>query len=80
MARYGVKTNKQPEDVLQEAVDYFGEDGLGLETAERTPHSVSFQGSGGHVTVAIDQDTKTDIEVVTREFDYDVRLFIRKIA
>jgi hypothetical protein len=80
MARYGVKTNKEPKDVLQQAVDFFGEDGIGLEVVERSPYFVSFQGGGGHVTVSMDQNAGTDVEVVTREFDYDVRQFIRKIA
>ena len=34
MARYGVYTKLDPEEVIRRAVDFFGEGGLGLEMTD----------------------------------------------
>ena len=80
MARYGVKTHKSPEEIIQQAIAFFGKDGLGLEVTDRSPCCASFQGGGGHVSVAVDEGEKTEVELVTREWDYDVKRFVRQIA
>lgn len=81
MARYGVKTKLNPEQVIEKAVAYFGEGGLGLEVTEQGSCCATFVGGGGHVQItAATGEPKTDIELVTREWDYDVKQFMRKIA
>jgi hypothetical protein len=79
MARYGVKTNKSPEEIIQQAIDFFGKDGVGLEVTDRSSCCASFQGGGGHVSVTVSQGEKTEVELVTREWDYDVKQFMRQI-
>jgi hypothetical protein len=81
MARYGVKTELSPELTIEKAVAWFGEEGLGLEVAERGDCCVAFAGGGGHIRItATAAEDKTAIELVTREWDYDVKQFMRKIA
>lgn len=80
MARYGVETKLDPEEVIQEAVTFFGEGGVGLEVTDRSPCCATFAGGGGHVSVTVDAGDKTEVELVTREWDYDVKRFVRRIA
>jgi hypothetical protein len=80
MALYGAKTDKSPEEVVEQARAYFGEDGLGLENTADNPCCVTFQGGGGHVSVTAEgKEGHTEVEVETREWDYHVRKFIQKI-
>jgi hypothetical protein len=81
MARYGVETKLSPVQAIERAVDYFGAEGLGLEVSEQSECCATFVGGGGHVQItATGQAPKTSIELVTREWDYDVKQFMRKIA
>jgi hypothetical protein len=42
---------------------------------------VTFVGGGGHIRItATTQEDKTALELETREWDYDVRQFMRKVA
>jgi len=80
MARYGVKTKMSPEEIIQQAVEFFGKDGVGLEVTECGPCCAVFAGGGGHVSVTVSEGKGTEVELVTREWDYDVKRFVRQIA
>jgi hypothetical protein len=69
-----------PEQVIQKAVDFFGKDGVGLEVMDRSRCCAQFEGGGGHVSVTVSEGDKTEVELVTREWDYDVKQFVRQIA
>lgn len=80
MARYSKQSQMQPDEVLQRAEDFFG-GGLGLKVAERTECCLSFEGGGGHVTVttARCEPKYTDVDLETREWDYQVQQFMEKL-
>lgn len=81
MARYSFETKQSPKEAIQKAISYFGEGGLGLETTEQDVCCVSFEGGGGHVTVTASAgDRKTTVELETREWDFQVKQFMRKVA
>lgn len=40
---------------------------------------VCFEGGGGHVTVVACENEETEIEIETREWDYQVKKFLGKI-
>jgi hypothetical protein len=80
MPRYGVETKLSPEEVIQRAVAFFGKEGVGLEVIDQGSCCASFEGGGGHVSVTVSQGEKTEVELVTREWDYDVKQFMRQIA
>jgi hypothetical protein len=81
MTRFGVNTNLSPAQTIERAVDYFGAEGLGLELSEQSECCATFVGGGGHVQItATGQAPETSIELVTQEWDYDVKQFMRKIA
>jgi hypothetical protein len=80
MARYGVFTNLDPEEVIRRAVDFFGPDGLGLEMTDQGERHAIFEGGGGQVAVSVLTGKQTEVEIVTREYDYDVNRFIGEIT
>ena len=80
MARYGVYTKLAPEEVIRRAVSIFGKDGLGLTVTEQGSCCATFEGGGGHVSVTVNVGDKTEVELVTREWDYDVKRFMRDIT
>lgn len=83
MARYSVKTKLSPEDAIKKAKAYFSEGGLGLEMSEQNPCCVYFTGGGGHVLVtagAVEGKKETTVTLETREWDYQVKQFMREIA
>jgi hypothetical protein len=81
MARYGKETKIEANDVLQRAEAFFGTGGLGMKLIERNECCVSFEGSGGHVTVSAARckPEVTDVDLETREWDYQVKEFMRKL-
>jgi hypothetical protein len=83
MARYGVETKLSPEETIKKAMAYFGEGGLGLEMTEQNPCCVYFVGGGGHVSVmvgTVEKKKKTTVTLETREWDYQVKRFMREIS
>ncbi len=81
MARYSVETKLAPEEAIRKAVAYFGKGGLGLETVEKNPCCVHFQGGGGHVTATAYREGKqTTLELETREWDHQVKAFMQRLG
>jgi len=84
MPRYGVETKKSPEEAIEAALAYFGAEGIGLEAEEEGPCCATFEGGGGFVRVMASEseegDGKTTVTLETREWDYDVKQFMRKIG
>ncbi len=83
MKLYSIKTNLSVEEAIAQAVAYFGINGLGLELTYQEECCVYFQGGGGYVTVTATGDEatkKVTLTLETREWDYHVGQFMRKIA
>ncbi|MGD2142913.1 MAG: hypothetical protein PVF54_00395 [Anaerolineae bacterium] len=80
MAVYSVATKKSAREVLDRALDYFGEGGLGLAVTAEDACCVTFEGGGGHVSVTASQGQgEATARLETREWDYRVREFMRQI-
>ena len=80
MALYSAETGKEPEEVLEQAISYFGEKGLGLSMTSDNPCCVTFEGGGGHVSVtASREEDGTEVRLETREWDYQVKRFMGQI-
>jgi hypothetical protein len=81
MARYSVETKLSSEQALERAEAFFGQGSLGLEMTERGDCCAHFVGGGGHVRVtAVAGDLWTTVELETREWDYDVKRFMREMS
>ena len=81
MVRYSKQSQFEPNEVLRRAEDFFGAGGLGLKVAERNECCLSFEGGGGHVTVAAArcEPDHTEVDLETREWDYHVNRFMGEI-
>jgi len=80
MLNLEVKTKLSQEETVQRLKKYFGKEGLGLEITEETPQCVNFEGGGGHVTATIClEGDKTRIDLVTKEWDYQVKKFVSNL-
>ena len=81
MARYSKESKLEVDGVLRRADNFFGSGGLGLKVTERKECCLSFEGGGGHVTVAAARckPDRTDVDLETREWDYHVKRFIENL-
>jgi hypothetical protein len=80
MARYGVESKLSPAQVVEKALAFFGPGGLGLEVAEQEECCARFEGGGGHVFVnAAEKDKGSQVDLETREWDYQVKQFMGQI-
>ena len=74
------KTKLSPEEVIKKTVEFFST-GYGLKVKQQTLACVSFEGGGGFVDVTVCAEEKgTSVEVVSREWDLEVKKFISKIS
>ena len=75
------KTRLKPEEVIKRAVDFFGPKGYKLKVKSQSSDCASFEGGGGGVEVNTCVEGKqTSVEFTSREWDYQVKEFIGKIA
>ena len=81
MARYSKQSRLEPIAVLRLAENFFGAGGLGLKVVERNECCLSFEGGGGHVTVSAArcEPDYTEVDLETREWDYQVKEFMGKL-
>ncbi len=78
MIRIARQTRLKPADIIKRASDFFGKGGEGLEEKERNPCCISFEGAGGYVAVSVvDEDKHRMVDVETREFEYQVKQFLK---
>ena len=78
--RYEVTTGLTPREALAQATAYFGRGGIGLQVTAQTPHSLVFQGGGGHVAITVHPGTPTTLDLETREWDVAVQRFMGQVS
>ena len=80
MLRISKQTKLKPEQILEQAVNYFGNGGLGLQENERNPCCIYFEGAGGYISINIHEDDRyRDVEVESREWDYQAKQFLAQM-
>ncbi|MFC1940824.1 hypothetical protein ACFLWL_00195 [Chloroflexota bacterium] len=80
MLKIEVKTKLSPEEIIKKAVEFFST-GCGLKVKHQAFAYVSFEGGGGGVEVTVYTKEKgTSVELVSQEWDLQVKEFIRKIS
>jgi len=76
MINLEVKTKLSQEEVVKRLKKFFGKGGLGLDIREETPQCLNFEGGGGYVTATLClEGGKTRIDLVTQEWDHQVKEF-----
>ena len=80
MLKIATKTKLRPEEAIERAVEFFGPGGYGLEVKGQQSNRAYFEGGGGGIQVTADVEGKqTSVVLESREWDYQVKEFIRKI-
>jgi hypothetical protein len=78
--RIATKTKLIPEEVIKKAIKYFGPEGYKLKIINQTETSAAFEGSGGTIELsACNDDGKTTVDFLSKEWDFQVKEFIRMI-
>jgi hypothetical protein len=78
MLRIAKQSKLNTVEIITKASQYFGKGGEGLEETERGPCCISFSGGGGYATVTVcEQTNQRDVDVETREFEYQAKQFLR---
>ncbi len=81
MLNLEVKTKLSQEKVVDRLKKFFGKDGLGMDLTDETPQCLSFEGGGGYVNATIcREEDKNRIELVTQEWEYQVKEFAAKLS
>jgi len=81
MIRIETKTKLTPEAAIMQAHKFFGPGGLGLQVKDQSATYARFEGGGGSVEVsACAEEKRTKVELVSQEWEYQVKEFISKIA
>jgi hypothetical protein len=76
MINLEVKTKLSQEEVVKRLKKFFGKGGLGLDIREETPQCLNLEGGGGYVTATLClEGAKTRIDLVTQEWDHQVKEF-----
>jgi hypothetical protein len=76
--RYGASSKLPPEKVIAKAKAYFSK--LGLTVVSEDQGSVCMEGGGGRVTVTTCGEKEYDVDIVTTEWDRQVKQFIQMIS
>jgi hypothetical protein len=75
---YGISTKLPPDKVIEKAVEYFSK--LGLKVRERTDSSLFMEGTGGYIDLGVCGGDGTDVDVVTQEWNEQVKQFLQRLA
>ena len=76
MLNLEVKTKLTEKEVVERLKKYFGAGGLGLNLTDGGPQCLYFEGGGGHVSVTLcPEGGKTRVNLVTQEWDHQVKTF-----
>jgi len=80
MLKIAVRTKLSPEEAIRQAINFFGPNGYKLKVVDQSDTSVSLEGGGGSIEItACAEDGKTTVEFISREWDYQVKEFIKAI-
>jgi hypothetical protein len=80
MLNISVKTKLMPGEAIKKVADYFGPHGYKLKIIEQTDVAAYFEGGGGSVAVSASQgESKTTLDFVSIEWDYQVKEFIKAL-
>ncbi len=81
MLNMETKTGLSPEEVSKQLKKFFGKGGVGLDLTEENPQCLSFEGGGGYVTATLCvEEGKTRVNLVTQEWDYQVKQFLAGLS
>ena len=82
MIRMEKQTLAAPQQVIDQAVAFFGPGGFGLEVKECSPYCTRFEGGGGYVDINVtdcEDEPGSEVEIEGREWERQIREFLAEI-
>ena len=81
MEKISTETKLAGDELVKKAIAFFGEDGFGLEIENQDANSITFKGGGGGVVIEYfpGEKGKTNVDLTSREWDFQVSQFLEKI-
>lgn len=80
MLKITTKTKLSPEEAIKRAAEFFSPGGYKLEVKEQQSNCVYFEGGGDGVEVTACAEKKgASVDLISQEWDYQVKEFIKKI-
>jgi len=81
MEKISTNTKLAGDELIKQAIAFFGEGGFGLEIESQDANSVTFKGGGGGVVVEFlpGEKGKTNVDLTSHEWDFQVKQFLEKI-
>jgi hypothetical protein len=77
--QYKVKTTLSSQQVMEQAIAYFGAQGKGLALTSQHKRAMRLQGNDGYVAVMVKSESPTLIEIDTRTWEKAVQQFIAQL-
>ncbi len=80
MINIDANSRLKPEELMARLKGYFGKGGQGLEVTEENPSCITFSGGGGYITATVcEEEGKTRVNLVTQEWEYQVKEFLSQL-
>jgi hypothetical protein len=81
MLKMELKTKLVPEEVIRRALAFFGPGGYGLEVKKQLPGYICLENGGGVVEVTASAESQgSSVELLSREWDYQLKEFMAAIG
>ena len=81
MIRMMAKTKLSPGEAIKRAAAFFGAGGYGLEITKQSADCICFAGGGGSIEVTAAEEAKgASVELVSQEWDFQVKEFLDTIT
>jgi hypothetical protein len=80
MIRIAKQSRLNAEEIIDRAVEFFGEKGEQLDERDRSRCCINFEGGGGYVAISIVEESKRrTVDVETREYEYQAKRFLASL-
>ncbi len=76
--RMSFKTSLKTEEIIDSAEQFFRN--VGLKVKEKGYCCINFEGGGGYINVTISNNDATEVELVGREWEYQIKKFAEKYS
>ena len=76
--RLSFKTSQKSEEIIESAEQFFLN--MGLKVIEKGDCCINFEGGGGYINVTVSENDVTEVELVGREWEYQMKEFAEEYS
>ena len=78
MIRFSFKTSQKPKEIIESAEQFFRN--VGLKVTEKGNCCLNLEGGGGYINITVSENDTTEVELVGREWEYQIKEFAEKYS